>query len=131
MESSEIPIPEVPALVAAEIVRHPASERECLLATTEQGERVAFAFEVESGTPGLEIVDPALWIAAAREGSPEQSELRFEAVEEANADDWLQAVTTHPVGAEWLNGIKRAHPDAYHAWFAQTGYDEGGEEGAG
>ena len=130
-EPTEVPIPEVPTLADATIVRHPTSGRDCLLGTTEDGEKVAFGFEAESATPGLVVVDPRLWLEAAEDGVPEESPLAFEAVEEAWGDDWLQAVVAHPVGAEWLAGIKREHPDAYHKWFAQTEYDEGGEEGSG
>ena len=131
MDVPEVPIPEVPSIASAKIVEHPASGRDCLLATTEEGDRVAFAFELESASPGLSIVDPALWLAADDADAPEHSALRFEAAEEARADDWLQAIVAHPVGAEWLSRIKRAHPDAYHEWFAQTDYDEGGEQGSG
>ena len=131
MDVPEVPIPEVPTIAEATIVPHPKSGSDCLVVTTEEGERVGFGFEVESDSPGLEIVDPELWGVAADRGSPEQGTLRFAAVVEAMADDWLQAVSTHPVGAEWLSRIKRAHPDAYHEWFAQTRYEEGGEEGSG
>jgi len=127
----DVPIPEVPALVDAQVVRHPQSGRDCLLATTEEGERVAFGFELESDSPGVVLVDPRLWLAAAAEGEPEHSPLRFDAVEDPRADDWLQALLAHPVAAEWLGGIKRDHPEEYHDWFAQTEYDEGGEEGSG
>jgi hypothetical protein len=130
MERQEIP-PEVASIVAATIVEHPTSGRDCLLATTETGDRVAFGFEVESDSPGLVLVDPQLWLAAAEQGPPERSSLRFAAVEEPRADDWLQAVIAHPVGAEWLSAIKEAHPGAYHQWFAQEDYEEGGEGGAG
>jgi hypothetical protein len=125
----EVPFPEVPSIADASIVQHPTSGSDCLLVTTEEGEHVAFGFEVESDMPGLEIVDPHVWLTAGE--APEHSRVRFEAVEDARADDWLQAVITHPVGAEWLGRIKRAHPDAFHQWFAQTDYEEGGEEGAG
>ena len=131
MDVPEVPIPEVPSIAEARIVEHPTSGRDCLLATTEDGEHVAFAFEVDSDAPGLEIVDPAVWLAAADADSPEHSALRFQAVEDARADDWLQAVIAHPVGAEWLGHIKEAYPDAYRAWFTQPDYDEGGEEGSG
>jgi hypothetical protein len=131
MERREVPIPEVPSIVDATIVQHPTSGRDCLLARTGEGRAIAFGFEIESASPGLEIVDPALWLAAAETGSPERSPLRFEAVEEPNADDWLQAVIANPVGAEWLRGVKKENPEAYHAWFAQTDYEDGGEEGAG
>ncbi len=132
METPDVPIPEVPVLASAEIVQHPTSGADCLLATTEDGERVAFGFEVEGDAPGLDVVDPGLWLAAAETGeAPETSPLRFDAVEQPRADDWLQALVAHPVAAEWLAGIKREHPDAYHRWFAQVDYDEGGEEGSG
>ena len=128
---SEVPIPEVPTIAAARIVEHPASGRDCLLVETDGGEKVAFGFEVESDSPGLSIVDPGLWLAAAGQESPDHSRQGLEAVEDAWADDWLQALVAHPVASEWLNGIKREHPDAYHRWFAQTQYEEGGEQGAG
>ncbi len=131
MEASEVPFPEVPAIADAAVVRHPDTGADCLLVTTERGEHLAFAFEVESDMPGIETVDPLLWLAAADEGSPEHSSLRFQAVEDARADDWLQALVSHPVAAEWLGEIKREHPDAYHKWFAQTEYESGGEEGSG
>lgn len=127
----DVPIPEVPGLADARIVRHPESGRDCLLASTEDGRSIAFGFEVDSDTPGLSIVDPGLWLAAAETGSPEHSDVRFEAVEEARADDWLQALVAHPVAADWLGRIKQAHPEAYHEWFAQEDYEEGGEGGAG
>ena len=126
----DVPFSEVPSLASATIAAHPTSARDCLLATSEDGDRVAFAFEVDSDTPGLSFVDPSLWLAAAESGSPEHSRLRFEAFE-GPADDWRQAIISHPVGAEWLGDIKQAHPEAYHEWFAQTQYDEGGEEGSG
>ena len=119
-----MPFPEVPTLAEASVVRHPQSGRECLLATTESGRHIAFGFEVDSDRPGLEIVDPRLWLTA-------DAGERMRAVEEPEADDWLQALITHPVAAAWLGTIKREHPDAYHHWFAQNEYDEGGEEGAG
>ena len=131
IEPPEVPIPEVPTILDAAIVKHPTSGADCLLATTEDGEQVAFGFEAESATPGLLVVDPKLWLEAAEAGPPEESPLAFEAVEDPWADDWLQAVVAHPVGAEWLAGIKSEHPDAYRQWFAQTEYDEGGEEGSG
>ncbi|MDQ3876154.1 MAG: hypothetical protein M3322_11535, partial [Actinomycetota bacterium] len=62
MDDLEVPIPEVPSIADARVVKHPTSGRECLLVTTEDGERVAFAFEVVSDTPGLAIVDPNLWL---------------------------------------------------------------------
>ncbi len=69
----------------AHIAAHPAGGRHCLLATTEDGQHLAFGFEAESDRPGLEIVDPRLWLEAAAE--PEDSPLVFEAVQEINADD--------------------------------------------
>jgi hypothetical protein len=123
-----VPIPDVPTIVDATIVEHPETGRECLLATTQNGEWIAFAFEAESYLPGPVIVDPALWLNAAGTGSPEQSPVRFKAVEEPQADDWLQALITHPVSAEWLSRIKHERPDAYHRWFAQEEYEEGGEQ---
>jgi hypothetical protein len=131
MDTPEVPFPEVPSIVDATIVRHPQSGRDCLLVTAEDGEQLAFGFEAESDAPGLEIVDPGLWLRAAEGGPPERGPLRFLAVEDPRADDWLQALVAHPVGAEWLGRIKRAHPDAYHRWFAQADYEEGGEGGAG
>jgi hypothetical protein len=125
--SGDVPTPELPALVNARLVRHPQGGDEFLLATTESGDHVAFGFEVESDAPGLVLVDPRLWLEASEEGAPEQSELRFEATEEAWADDWLPALMAHPVAAEWLAGIKREHPDSYESWFAQEDYEEGGE----
>jgi hypothetical protein len=120
----DVPIPEVPAIAQAQIVQHPQSGRDCLLATTEEGELVAFGFEAESDAPGLSIVDAKLWLAA----DDDQTPLAFQAVEEARADDWLQAIVSHPVGSEWLGGIKREHPDAYQKWFTQADYEEGGEQ---
>jgi hypothetical protein len=114
-------IPEVPALAEARIVLHPQTGRECLLATDEDGARHAFGFEVEGTEPGLLLVDPALWL----EGEAQ------EAVEDAWADDWLPAISVHPVGDEWLGRIKEAHPEAFHTWWAQAHYEEGGEEGSG
>ena len=131
MSELDVPIPEVPTIADATIVRHPTSGADCLLVTTEEGEQVAFAFEVESDSPGLTIVDPEIWFRTDEDPAPEQSPQAFEAAEEARADDWLQAIVSHPVGNEWLAGIKDAHPEAYHDWFAQTEYDEGGEEGSG
>ena len=122
-----VPFPETPKLVDARIAAHPAGGRDCLLATTEDGQRLAFGFEAESDRPGLEIVDPQLWLDAARE--PEDSPLVFESVKEINADDWLQAVVTNPVGNEWLERIKEKHPTAFETWFTQRQYETGGEEG--
>jgi hypothetical protein len=120
-----VPFPETPKLVNARIAAHPAGGRDCLLATTEDGQRLAFGFEAESDRPGLEIVDPRLWLDAADE--PEDSPLVFEAAKEANADEWLQAVVTNPVGAEWLERIKEEHPTAFGTWFTQRQYETGGE----
>ena len=131
MDVPEVPFPEVPSIASARIVQHPESGRDCLLATTEDGDSIAFGFEVESTAPGLSIVDRRLWLAAAEAGSPEHSPFRFDASQEPVADDWLQALLAHPVGAEWLGQIKKAHSDEYLTWFAQTEYDEGGEEGSG
>jgi hypothetical protein len=124
-----VPFPETPTLLDAKIAVHPAGGRDCLLATTEDGQRLAFGFEAESDRPGLEIVDPRLWLEAGRE--PEDSPLVFEAVKEINADDWLQAVVTNPVGKEWLERIKAEYPDAFETWFSQRQYETGGEEGSG
>jgi hypothetical protein len=124
-----VPFPETPALADARIAAHPDGGRECLLATTDDGRRLAFGFEAESARPGLLLVDPQLWLAAADE--PESSPQVFDAVEEANADDWLQAVVTHPVGSEWLERIKEEHPSAFETWFTQRQYESGGEEGSG
>ena len=124
-----VPFPETPALADARIAAHPDGGRECLLATTEDGRRLAFGFEAESDRPGLLLVDPQLWLAAADE--PESSPQVFDAVEEANADDWLQAVVTHPVGNQWLERIKEEHPSAFETWFTQRQYESGGEEGSG
>lgn len=124
-----VPFPETPKLVDARILAHPGGGRDCLVATTEDGRRVAFGFEAESDRPGLELVDPQLWLEAARE--PEDSAQVFDAVKETNADDWLQAVVTHPVGKEWLDGIKEQHPSAFETWFTQRQYDTGGEQGSG
>jgi hypothetical protein len=126
---SFVPFPETPKLVEARILAHPAGGRDCLLATTEDGRRLAFGFEAESDRPGLEIVDPRLWLEAA--GEPEDSPRVFDAVKEINADDWLQAVVTNPVGNEWLEGIKAKHPQAFGTWFSQRQYESGGEEGSG
>jgi hypothetical protein len=126
---SFVPFPETPKLVEARILAHPAGGRDCLLATTEDGRHLAFGFEAESDRPGLEIVDPRLWLEAASE--PEDSPQVFDAVKEINADDWLQAVVTNPVGNEWLEGIKAKHPQAFATWFGQRQYESGGEEGSG
>ena len=125
----DVPFPETPRLVDARIVEHPSGGRDCLLATTEEGRSIAFGFEVESDRPGLLVVDPRLWLEAASEA--EDAPAVFDAVEEANADDWLQAVVVHPVGNEWLERIKSEHPAAFASWFAQKGYESGGEEGSG
>ena len=120
-----VPFPETPRLVNARIVAHPSGGRDCLLAITEDGQHLAFGFEAESDRPGLEIVDPQLWLDAARES--EDSPLVFEAVNDANADDWLQAVVTNPVGAVWLARIKEEHPTTFETWFSQRQYEAGGE----
>jgi hypothetical protein len=125
--SGDTPIPEMRAIVNARLVHHPESGNEFLLATTEGGEHVAFGFEVESAAPGLVLVDPRLWLEASEAEAPELSELRFDATEEAWADDWLPVLLAHPVAAEWLGGVKHAHPEAYGSWFAQEDYEEGGE----
>jgi hypothetical protein len=132
-DTSDIPLPpEVPALAEAEIVRHPQTGADCLLATTEEGERIAFAFEIESDRPGPVIVNPDLWLTAAGgDRSPERSPAAFDAVEELQADEWLQALVIHPVANEWLTRIKTEHPAEYHDWFALVDYDEGGEQGSG
>jgi hypothetical protein len=44
---------------------------------------------------------------------------------------WLQAVVTNPVGKEWLERIREAHPAAFETWFTQRQYETGGEEGSG
>src|SRR5258707_12942894 len=85
----EVPIPEVPTIVDAEILQHPGSGSDSLLVTTESGDRVAFGFEVESGSPGLVFVEPSLWLQPA--DSAEQSDVAFQA-EHGVADEWLQAV---------------------------------------
>ena len=128
-EEGSVPFPETPKLVDARIAAHPSGGRDCLLVKTEAGERLAFGFESEGDRPGLQIVDPQLWLEAARD--PADSPQVFDSIEEVNADDWLQAVVTNPVGKEWLDGIKAAHPAAYEKWFTQRGYDTGGEEGSG
>lgn len=125
----DVPFPETPRLAQARIVQHPSGGRDCLLATTEDGRRLAFGFQVEGDRPGLLVVDPRLWLEAGEK--PEDSPAVFDAVEEPNADDWLQAVVVHPVGNEWLERIKAEHPAAYASWFAQTDYESGGEEGSG
>ena len=66
------------------------------------------------------LVSPGLWL----EDEPG-------AVDDAWADDWLPAISVHPVGDEWLGHIKEAHPEAFHTWWAQAHYDEGGEGGSG
>ena len=128
--NDDVPLPpEAPVVVNARIVQHPESDQSCLLVTTEEGEHLAFGFEIDSDAPGLVIVDPRLWLEAAREGVAEAGELQFDAVTEAWPDEWLQTLVADPVGAEWLDGIKSEHPVAYSAWFGQTDYEEGGEGG--
>jgi hypothetical protein len=124
-----VPFPETPELRDARIAEHPAGGRDCLLATTEDGRHVAFGFEAEGDRPGLQLVDPQLWLEAARE--PADSPRVFDAVVEINADDWLQAVVTHPVGNEWLERIREAHPAVFETWFTQRQYESGGEQGSG
>jgi hypothetical protein len=119
--------PESPRLAEARIERHPETGRECLLAWDEDGRLRAFAFEVEGDAPGLSLVDPALW----REALGDDQHARFDATQEAWADDWLPSVLADPVGGEWLARIKAAHPRAYREWFALTQYETGGEDGAG
>jgi hypothetical protein len=119
--------PESPRIVDARIVRHPETDRECLLARDEDGRLRAFAFEVDGDAPGISLVDPALW----RDALGADQAARFDAIEEAWADDWLPSVVAHPVGDEWLKGIKAAHPSAFREWFAMTQYETGGEEGSG
>ena len=132
MDVEDVIPPEVPALADARIVEHPASGRECLLARDEEGRRLAFAFETEGDAPGISLVDPDLWWEAADdEEPPERSARRFDVFEEPWADEWLPAITAHPVGSEWLGRIKEHDPDAFHTWFAQAQYEEGGEEGSG
>ena len=126
-----MPIPEVPTIVDAEVVEDPRGGHDLLLATTNAGERVAFGFEVESDDPGIVRVDPGLWQVANEAGASEDDASRFDAVVDARADDWLQALVAHPVSAKWLTRIKEAHPDAHHSWFAQTDYETGGEQGSG
>jgi hypothetical protein len=124
-------VPEAPALTSATIVREPRSGRECLLATTTTGERIAFAFETESTAPGLALVDARQWLDAAADGADESSPEAFDAVEDPTADEWLQPLMAHPVGAEWLGHVKDAHPAEFHHWFSQEDDDEGGEGGSG
>lgn len=124
-----VPFPETPKLVDAHIAAHPSGGRDCLLAATEDGQRLAFGFETEGDRPGLQIVDPQLWLEAASE--PADSPRVFDSIEEATADDWLQAVVTNPVGKEWLARIREAHPGAFETWFTQRQYETGGEEGSG
>jgi hypothetical protein len=131
MGRSEFGVTDPPVIADARIVPHPGISRDCLLITTEDGEKIAFAFEVESDRPGLEVVEPELWQAAAAAGARDDSALVFAAVKDANADAWLQVIATHPVGEEWLNRIRNDHPDSFHRWFAQVDYEEGGEQGSG
>jgi hypothetical protein len=107
--SDLVPIPEVAAFSEATVVN------DRLVATTEDGRRVAFAFEVNGDDPGPVQLDPD----------------RLERIEDPRPDEWLQALVTHPVSAAWLGGIKSEHPAAFDRWFEQRGYEEGGEEGAG
>jgi len=104
--SDLVPIPEVPALAEATVVDGR------LVATTEDGRRVVFAFEVEGSDPGPVQLDPD----------------RPERIDDARPDEWLQALVTHPVSAAWLDGVKAEHPAAFDRWFGQRGYEEGGEQ---
>jgi hypothetical protein len=124
-----VPFFETPKLVDARIAAPPSGGRDCLLATAEDGQRLAFGFEAEGDRPGLQIVDPQLWLEAASE--PADSPRVFDPIEEINADDWLQAVVTNPVGNEWLERIKEAHPESFETWFSQRQYETGGEQGSG
>jgi hypothetical protein len=123
-----VPFPETPKLVDAGIAAHPSGGRDCLLATTEDGQRLAFGFEAEGDRPGLQVVDPQLWLEAAEVRA--DSARVFDSIEEINADDWLQAVVTNPVGKEWLERVKAAHPAAFETWFSQRHYEAGGEQGS-
>ncbi len=131
MDVDDVIPPEVPAFADARIAAHPTSGADCLLATDEEGRRLAFAFEPEGDAPGVSLVDPDLWHDPAAGNLAEGGPRRFEVVAEAWADDWIPAISAHPVGLEWLARLKAAHPEAYHVWWAQTQYDEGGEEGSG
>ena len=121
--------PESPRITYATIVGDSESGHEGLLARDERGRELAFVFEATSDAPGLSLVDPRRLQEAA--DAPDDSEERFDAVIEPRADDWLPSVVAHPVGAEWLRNVQARHPAAYHAWFAQTQYETGGEEGSG
>lgn len=101
------PIPEVPTFVDVTIVG------DHLVATTEEGERVAFAFELAGEDPGPVRLDAD----------------DLERVEDPHPDEWLQALITHPISAAWLDRIKADHTEAFNAWFEQRDYDEGGGEG--
>jgi hypothetical protein len=128
-EEGFVPSPETPQLVDAHIAAHPSGGRDCLLAKTEDGRRLAFGFETEGDRPGLQIVDPQLWLEAADE--PTDSPRVFDSIEEINADDWLLTLVTNPVGNEWLERIKQAQPAAFETWFTQRQYESGGEQGSG
>ena len=129
MAIDDVNPPESPRIADAEVVRDAEGERDVLLARAEDGRTRAFVFEVESDAPGLSLVDPAQWRAAAT--APEDSPERFDAVVEPRADEWLPSLLAHPVAAGWLRAIEEQHPSAYHEWFAQTQYESGGEEGSG
>jgi hypothetical protein len=129
MSVEDVNPPESPRLADAEIAVDAATGRECLLARDQDGHELAFVFELESDAPGVSLVDAAAWRAAAR--APDDGAERFDAVVEPRADDWLPSIVAHPVGAEWLRHVEERDPAAYHAWFAQTQYDAGGEEGSG
>lgn len=116
-------------ITGAEIVQDVPTGRDVLLATLEDGRVLAFVFDVEGHAPGLSIVGSCPRVAAAAGGYAEYRPEGFAAVDVAWADDWLPAIEAHPVGAEWLARVKRAYPEAYRSWFAQSAYEEGGEEG--
>jgi hypothetical protein len=121
--------PESPRISEARIVAHPTSGNECLLVRDADGRDVAFSFELESDAPGISQIDPAAWRSVAE--TAEDSLERFDAIVEARADEWLPTIAAHPIGAEWLRRLEEREPAAYHAWFAQTQYETGGEEGSG
>jgi hypothetical protein len=129
MSVQDVTPPESPRIVSAEIVGDPGTGTECLLARDAAGRELAFAFEVSSDAPGVSLVDAA----ALRDvlASPEDDARRFDAVLEPRADEWLPSLVAHPVAAEWLSHIERDHPSAYRAWFEQTQYETGGEQGSG
>lgn len=119
------------AFTSAEIVQDAQTGRDYLLATIEDGDGqvLAFVFDAEGDTPGLSIVDSGPRVASASGDYVEYRPERFAAVDQPWADDWLSVIAAHPIGAEWLARLKRAYPEAYHSWFAQSNYEEGGEGG--